>query len=107
MQSEVSPMTFSAAVWRGKDDDESIASAMDFQDHLGRVWISFSLGQDADRSKRFREALVPAIEKTWPGTASLPIMPNGAIPLARDLVRTAAGYRVEPEAAVRYQDQPQ
>lgn len=100
--SEVSPQTFNATVWRGKDDDEPIASAMDFQDRLGRVWISFSLGADPVRSRRFREALMPAIQVGWPGTAPLPIMPSGAIPLTRDLVRTAKGYIVNPSSAGKY-----
>jgi hypothetical protein len=104
-RSDVSPQTFNATVWRGKDDDEPIASAMDFQDRLGRVWISFSLGEDPVRSRRFREALMPAIESGWPATASLPIMPNGAIPLTRDLIRTPQGYIVNPAAAAKYDAQ--
>ena len=102
--SEVSRQTFNATVWRGRDDDEPIASAMDFEDRLGRVWISFSRGEDVARSTRFREALVPAIKRDWPETASLPIMPNGAIPLTRDLIRTPSGYIVRPEAASKYHD---
>lgn len=102
--SEVSPQTFNATVWRGRNDEEPIASAMDFQDRLGRVWISFSLGEDPVRSRQFREALVPAIKVGWPDTASLPIMPNGAIPLTRDLVRTPRGYIVTPSAAAKYEE---
>jgi hypothetical protein len=102
--SAVSPQTFHATVWRGEDDEEPVASAMDFQDRLGRVWISFSLGEDPVRSRQFREALVPAIKDGWPDTASLPIMPNGAIPLTRDLVRTPQGYIVNPSAAAKYKD---
>jgi hypothetical protein len=101
--SEVSPQTFNATVWRGEDDQEPIASAMDFEDHLGRVWISFSLGDDPVRSRQFREGLVPAIKEGWPGTTSLPIMPNGGIPLTRDLVRTPQGYIVKPSAAAKYE----
>jgi hypothetical protein len=103
--SEVSPMTFSAAVWRGKDDAESIASAMDFKDHLGRVWIAFSRGQNVRRSAQFREALVPEIKSAWPETVSLPIMPSGAIPLTEDLIRTSSGYVVNPAAAAKYGDE--
>jgi hypothetical protein len=102
--SEVSPQTFNAAVWRGKDDEELIASAMDFEDRLGRVWISFSLGEDPVRSRRFREELMRAIKDGWPKTASLPIMPNGGIPLTRDLVRTPQGYIVNPSAAAQYEE---
>jgi hypothetical protein len=38
----------------------------------------------------------------WPGTLSLPIMPTGAIPLPRDLVRTPNGYIVDPSEAHKY-----
>ncbi|MFM6931640.1 MAG: hypothetical protein ACKOUT_05285 [Novosphingobium sp.] len=101
--SEVSPMTLSAAVWRGKDDEEAIASAMDFEDRIGRVWVTFSLGQDPVRSSRFKDKLVPEIKGIWPETRSLPIMPNGAIPLTNDLVRSPSGYSVKPAAASKYQ----
>jgi hypothetical protein len=77
---------------------------MDFEDRLGRVWISFSLGEDPVRSRQFREGLVPAIKDGWPETASLPIMPNGGIPLTRDLVRTPQGYIVNPAAAAKYEE---
>ena len=104
VQSEVSHITFNASVWRGEDDDESMASAMDFEDRIGRVWISFPLGQDPERSTRFRDTLVAKIKKEWPDTASLPIMPSGAIPLTRDLVRTPSGYIVNQSAASKYDE---
>jgi hypothetical protein len=99
---DVHRQTFNATVWRGKNDEEPIASAMDFEEGLGRVWISFSLGERPLCSRKFRETLVPAIKHDWPNTASLPIMPNGAIPLPRDLVRTPQGYIVNPSAAATY-----
>ncbi|MEG3163104.1 hypothetical protein U1701_00690 [Sphingomonas sp. PB2P19] len=104
-QSEVSPITFNAAVWRG-DDEEVIASAMDFQDHLGRVWILFSIGENPSRSARFRGALISKTKNIWPETASLPIMPNGSIPLTDDLSHTTSGYTVKPAAASKYDDEP-
>lgn len=103
--SEVSPISLNAAVWRGKNDDEPIASAMDAQDHIGRVWLSFSLGKDPTRSARFRESVVSDIKTAFPKTASLPIMPNGAIPNPEDLIRTASGYSVNPSAASKYEKQ--
>lgn len=103
--SEVSPQTMNATVWRGKDDEEPIAFAMDFEDRLGRVWISFSLGEDPSRSRRFRASLMPAVKDQWPATASLPIMPSGAIPLTKDLIRTPKGYVVDPAAASKYEAQ--
>lgn len=99
--SEVSPITFNSSVWRG-NDEESMASAMDSSDRLGRVWISFPKGEDPQRSTDFRDALVSKIQERWPDTASLPIMPNGAIPLPNDLVRTPSGYEVKPSEASKY-----
>lgn len=104
IMSEVSPQTFNATVWRGKNDEEPIASAMDFQDRLGRVWISFSLGEDPVRSRQFQESLMPVIKDAWPETTSLPITPNGGIPLTEDLVRTSNGYTADPAAAKKYED---
>ena len=84
-----------------------MASAMDFQDRIGRVWIAFSRGQDSRRSAQFRDSLVHKIKSVWPDTASLPIMPNGAIPLTEDLIRTPSGYVVNPAAAAKYKDDVQ
>jgi hypothetical protein len=95
--------TMNAAVWRGANDDEAIASAMDQYDHLGKVWIMFFRGKDPMLSSRFRDRTVRAIKLQWPGTLSLPIMPTGAIPLNADLVQTPAGYVVKPSEAHRYQ----
>lgn len=96
-------MTMNAAVWRGANDDESIASAMDSHDHLGQVWIMFSKGKDPVIATRFRERVMREIKLRWPDTLSLPIMPTGAIPLPRDLIRTPTGYVVNPTEAYRYQ----
>ena len=104
--SEVSPITFNASVWSGKEDEESIAAAMDFKDHLGRVWLTFPLGKRPAQTARFRDDLMPLIRKVWPNTKSLPIMPSGAIPLAEDLVTTPTGYVVKPSAAAKYRDTP-
>src|SRR2546423_531539 len=95
-------MTIDVAVWRGANDDEAVASAMDAHDHLGQVWIMFSEGKDPALSSRFRESAMREIALRWPGTLSLPIMPTGAIPLSRDLLRTSNGYIVKPSEAHRY-----
>lgn len=100
--SDVSPITFNASVWRG-DDEESMASAMDFQDRIGRVWLSFAKGTDPDRSTRFREKLVKEVRGAWPDAMPLPVMPNGGLPLTGDLVRTPAGYEVKASERSKYQ----
>jgi hypothetical protein len=104
-QAEASPaleMTMNAAVWRGSNDDEAVASAMDQHDHLGQVWIMFSRGRDPMLTSRFRQSAMREIMVRWPGTLSLPIMPTGAIPLLGDLIRTPNGYIVNPSEAHKY-----
>jgi uncharacterized protein (TIGR04141 family) len=92
-----------AAVWRGANDDEAIASAMDQPDHLGLVWIMFSTGKAPQLTTRFRERAMRQIMLRWPDTLALPIMPTGAIPLHRDLNWTPNGYVVSPTEAHKYE----
>jgi hypothetical protein len=104
-QAKVNPniqMTMNAAVWRGSNDDEAVASAMDQFDHLGQVWLMFSRGRDPAMVTRFRERAMHEIMRHWPSTLSLPIMPTGAIPLHSDLIRTPTGYIVNPSEAHKY-----
>ena len=95
-------MTMKAAVWRGSNDEEAVASAMDQFDHQGQVWLMFSRGKDPAMATRFRVRAMHGIMLHWPGTLSLPIMPTGAIPLHRDLVRTPTGYILNPAEAHKY-----
>jgi hypothetical protein len=96
-------MTMNATVWKGVDDDEPIASAMDHRDHLGQVWIAFSKGENVMLNSRLREAAMREIMRNWPETLSLPIMPTGAIPMRYDLIRTSDGYVVNPAEAHKYE----
>lgn len=105
-ETKVSPAfakTMNAAVWQGANDDEAVASAMDQPDHLGQVWIMFSRGKEPQLATRFRESAMRQIMLRWPATLSLPIMPTGAIPLRRDLVRTSNGYFVNQSEASKYE----
>jgi hypothetical protein len=105
-ETKVGPLfakTVNAAVWRGAEDDEPVASAIDQPDHLGQVWMMFSRGKDPQLTTRFRESVMRQIMLRWPDTLSLPIMPSGAIPLYGDLIRTPNGYRVNPSEAHKYE----
>lgn len=99
-------MSIHAAVWRGKDDDESLATIMDQADHLGQVWIMFSKGEDQQLAERFRHRAMLAIKARWPSTLSLPIIDRTTIPLRQDLIRTPTGYRLNPAAQSRYDGSP-
>jgi hypothetical protein len=100
--SEVSPITINATVWRGKNDDEAIASVMDFADHLGLAWLTFSESDEPGRTAKLRDSVMRHITERWPNTQALPIMPTGAIPLHDDLLLTKDGYRVKRQAAPKY-----
>jgi hypothetical protein len=95
--------TMNAAVWRGANDRESVASAMDLPENVGKVWLSFSKGKDPLLTTRFRDNAMRQIMLRWPDTLSLPIMPTGAIPLPGDLIRTPNGYIVNPAEAHKYE----
>ena len=99
-------MTVHATVWRGAEDDQSEAGIMDQRDHLGLVWIMFSHGENPSLASRFRARVMNKILSRWPRTLSLPITPSGGVPLHEDLRRTVDGYRVEPNAAARYEFPP-
>lgn len=99
--SSVSKITMDAAIWKG-NDEEVVASAMDSEDHLGRVWLIFFHGTQPYKNAQFRIALTSEIHQFWPAARSLPIMPDGAIPNVSDLIRTPSGYVVNPTAASAY-----
>jgi hypothetical protein len=101
--SEISPITINATVWRGKNDDEPIASVMDGPDHLGLSLLTFSKSEETERTARFRDSVMRQIKARWPKTAAMPIMPTGATPLHEDLVLTKDGYRVKRGAASKYE----
>lgn len=101
-QSQVSPLTINAAVWRGDQDDEAVASVMDGADWLGFGWLSFARSEEPERTSRFRTKVMRRILARWPDTRPLPITPSGGIPLRADLVRSGDGYRVKREAASKY-----
>lgn len=94
--------TLHATVWRGTNDDELVASVSDSHAHLGQAWITFFRGENPVLASQFRERAMVAIRRRWPEILLLPIMPTGAIPLSRDLIRTPTGYVVNPEAASMY-----
>ncbi len=101
--SQVVPLTMNATIWRGDNDEEIIASALSAYREQGRIWITFSKGENPDRSAAFRQRLMQEIIRLWPETLALPIMPTGAIPLPEDMLRTPSGYVVKPSEEYRYQ----
>ncbi|KQN83788.1 hypothetical protein ASE90_07580 [Sphingomonas sp. Leaf67] len=54
--------SFNVGVWQGADDEENQMLADD-RGHIGRIWITFPKGADADRATQFREALIADIDR--------------------------------------------
>jgi hypothetical protein len=100
---KVSPMTIDATVWRGKNDDEDVATVMDDVGHVGLAWLTFAQTREPGETSRFRVRVMRRIMLRWPKTLALPIMPTGSIPLHDDLVLTKDGYRVRAQAASQYE----
>ncbi len=98
-------VTFNLGVWRGADDEEPVAFADD-RFHQGRVWVTFLRGTKPDGFKAYRDATISEIANRWPEAKSLPILPWGGLPHARDLVLTANGYRISRSSAAAYELSP-
>jgi hypothetical protein len=95
--------TIHAAVWRGDDDDEAIASIMDDSESLGRPWLIISESEQPERVARFSERVMRRVRQRWPGMLSVPVMPTGVIPSRYQLQVTEEGYKLRPEFASEYQ----
>ncbi len=94
--------TVNATVWRGAENALPEVTIMDGADHLGRAWITFAKGEDMAQAAQFRERLMRRILRRWPETIALPVLPGGNIPLARHLIRTPSGYKLDPAYAEHY-----
>lgn len=93
--------TLYVGVWRGADDKAPVADAMDYL-HAGRVWVTFRDDRDPASSARFRIAALREIRAHFPQAHDLPVLPDGGLPLDRDLRLTAGGYRILAARAGAY-----
>jgi hypothetical protein len=93
--------TLRMGVWRGQDDKDLEMSVTDMG-HQGRAWISIIRYGDLDLPPDARERLFGVLRNRWPQARMLPVLPTGGLPLARDLIATADGYKISASAAGRY-----
>ena len=89
-------------VWSNARDTEPVAGASEMSPNVEPAIADFARGSDPRRVIRFRDRLVSTVKRHWPNIQALPVLPNGTIPLMRDLKQTGAGYRIKPEAAASY-----
>jgi hypothetical protein len=88
-------------LWRASDDKDLLAH-VDDGGHLGKAWVVFLKGEKPQLAQSVRRSLVADIERKWPDARQIPIMPNGALPLYRDLVWTGSSYVVKRERISAY-----
>jgi hypothetical protein len=93
--------TIYVGVYRGNDDRDM---EMDVDDggHQGRAWLTFFRGKHPQLATKVRVQLLAEIQRRWPDARNVPVMPNGALPLADDLVWTGTSYVVKPERLADY-----
>ena len=93
--------TIYVGVYRGADDGDM---EMDVDDggHQGRAWLTFFRGKRPELASRVRARILAEIRRRWPDARNVPVMPNGALPLADDLVWTGTSYAVNPERLADY-----
>lgn len=88
-------------VFRGTDDDQ-LEVSVDDSGHPGRAWVIFLRGAQVAAATRLREELLGNIRQRWPDVPSVPVLPDGGLPLADDLVQTPTGYRIMRSRAAGY-----
>jgi hypothetical protein len=93
--------TINVGVWRGADDEDPVAQVND-RGHLGRAWVMFSDYEGSAKNDSARARLIAALRRRWPDARDIPVMPNGAYPLANDLVWTGRAYIVKAERTSAY-----
>jgi hypothetical protein len=93
--------TIYAAVWRGSDDRD-LEILIDDGGHQGRAWLTFSQGKRPELATKLRTRVLGEIKRRWPEARDVPVMPNGALPRAEDLLWTGGTYVVKPDRAAAY-----
>jgi hypothetical protein len=93
--------TIYVGVYRGADDGD-MEVGLDDGGHQGRAWLTFFKGKNPELATKVRVRLLAEIRRRWPDTRDVPVMPNGALPLAEDLVWTGASSAVKPERLTGY-----
>ena len=106
-------------VIRTTNGRQTLAIALQRKLTNGRPWNEISvtaLGDDAalitfvapldggvvPESNSQRAMLMAELRAKWPGTADLPILPDGGIPRFGDVRRTAQGLKIDPAKAAPY-----
>ncbi|TAL29889.1 MAG: hypothetical protein EPN98_19030 [Phenylobacterium sp.] len=98
---DVLTKTIYVGLWRGVEDDD-MEVMVDDGGHQGRPWLTFRRGKHPELASRVRVGLLADIKRRWPDARDVPVMPNGALPLANDLVWTGGGYAVKAERVAGY-----
>ena len=102
-QADVYEQSIKACIWVGEDDEEMLACAQDFEERLGLVFVTFYRGTDPQRNQAFRRRLLHELQTEFGQLPTIPQMPNGALPLAEDLILEDGNYAVSEENSQKYE----
>ena len=95
--------TVSACAWKGQEDEESLFCAMDFQDRPGLVYLTFRKGTSPAENRALRKEVLAALEERFGSLPAIPEMPNGALPLPKELVLRDGNYAVDDDVLENYE----
>jgi hypothetical protein len=96
-------LTIHACAWKGTDDDETLACVTDFEERPGLVYLTFDKGSEPSLNTVYREAVVAELSNRFGALPRIPQMPNGTLPLARDLVLDSKDYSVSNDSLRKYE----
>jgi hypothetical protein len=85
--------TIYVGLWRGANDDDPEV-IVDDGGHQGHPWLTFYMGKHPELASMFRARLLADVKRRWPDARTVPIMPDGALPLSNDLTWTGKSYVV-------------
>jgi len=60
----------------------------------------------AQDSANGRAELIGELQRRWPETTPVPLLPEGGVPQQQDLRRTSEGLRIDPASAAKYRLPP-
>lgn len=94
--------TIYVSISRGRKNG-SAEVLVDDGGHQGRPWLIFLKGDHPELATTARVRLIANIKARWPDARDVPVMSDGAAPLADDLIWTGTAYAVKSKRQSAYE----
>jgi len=98
-------LTASMIVFRPLGGDREWPEIQVSAERGGPLWVLFLEAADQNHlgaTSRTRDEVLADLRRRWPGLRKAPILPDGGVPLHRDLRLTPNGYKIAAEKAEAY-----